>query len=66
MVYMINVTYSSILSNYTCKSENWLHLSLQYPERVYTFDSGVTSLDFSLAHPNLLAVSAYLSFTNRH
>lgn len=30
---------------------------LQYPERVYTVKEGVTSLDFSRANPNLLAVS---------
>lgn len=30
---------------------------LQYPERVYRTASGVMCLDFSKAHPNLLAVS---------
>ena len=34
------------------------HLAyFQYPERVYTCPAGVTAMDFSLTHPNLLAVS---------
>ncbi|ELU18109.1 hypothetical protein CAPTEDRAFT_219442 [Capitella teleta] len=34
-------------------------LSFQYPERVYTRPHGITSLDFSVAHPNLLAAGLY-------
>lgn len=32
----------------------------QFPERFFHLDSGVTAVDFSAAHPNLLAVSTYL------
>ena len=32
----------------------------QFPERFFHLDSGVTAVDFSAAHPNLLAVSSYL------
>ena len=31
-------------------------MCLQYPERIYTTAFGATALDFSVAHPNLLAV----------
>lgn len=37
----------------------WSLKNPEYPERVYTFEAGVTSLDFSQAHPNLLAVGLY-------
>jgi hypothetical protein len=33
----------------------------QYPERVYPTSSGVMSVAFSQAHPNLLAVSCFSS-----
>ncbi len=33
----------------------------QYPERVYTTQFGVTALDFSVANPNLLAVSGVIT-----
>ena len=37
---------------------NLFYLS-QFPERFFHLDSGVTAVDFSAAHPNLLAVSSY-------
>lgn len=33
--------------------------SVQWPERIYHCDHGVTALDFSVANPNLLAVGMY-------
>jgi len=36
------------------------HLILQYPERSYTLDVGVTSVAFSVCRPNLLAVGLFL------
>ena len=38
----------------------------QFPERFYHLDSGVTAVDFSAAHPNLLAVSSYLKLLFTH
>lgn len=37
----------------------WSLKNPEYPERVYTVKEGVTSLDFSRANPNLLAVGLY-------
>ncbi|KAK3755597.1 hypothetical protein QZH41_017593, partial [Actinostola sp. cb2023] len=37
----------------------WSIKNPEYPERVYHLNSGVTALDFSAAHPNLLAVGLY-------
>lgn len=37
----------------------WSIKNPEFPERFYHLDSGVTAVDFSAAHPNLLAVSMY-------
>ncbi|XP_031569153.1 WD repeat-containing protein 78-like isoform X2 [Actinia tenebrosa] len=37
----------------------WSIKNPEYPERVFHVNSGVTALDFSAAHPNLLAVGLY-------
>lgn len=37
----------------------WSIKNPEYPERVYTCPAGVTAVDFSLTHPNLLAVGLY-------
>jgi len=49
----------------------WWLLVAQYPERVYQTATGVMCLDFSRAHPNLLAVSStytrcHFNITFRH
>lgn len=37
----------------------WSIKNPEYPERIFHLDSGVTAVDFSAAHPNLLAVGMY-------
>lgn len=37
----------------------WSIKNPEFPERFYHLDSGVTAVDFSAAHPNLLAVGMY-------
>ncbi|CAH1772344.1 unnamed protein product [Owenia fusiformis] len=37
----------------------WSLKNPEYPERIYTCSSGVTAMDFSTAHANLLAVGLY-------
>ncbi|XP_013413827.1 WD repeat-containing protein 78-like [Lingula anatina] len=37
----------------------WSLKNPEFPERIYTTEQGVTSLDFSNTHPNLLAVGMY-------
>jgi len=37
----------------------WSIKNPEYPERVYTLKNAVTSIDFSLTHPNFLAVGLY-------
>lgn len=52
---------SSVKIPVECKCFFFYYL-LQFPERFFHLDSGVTAVDFSAAHPNLLAVSNYLLF----